>query len=70
MQTIPEVMYANAGELRAIADLIDQFNKTALALNEGAVVNVDNIMVTDTNGLPLGVLSWRTEGDTFGLALG
>lgn len=63
-------VYATAPELRAIADLIDKMNQTAGGLVDGgSVIYVDNISVTDPSGNVLGVLEWRTESDSFGVAL-
>lgn len=66
-----EVKYGTAPELRALADLIDTQNEVARGLEAaGSVLFVDNISVTDADGNPLAVLSWRTERDGFGLTLG
>jgi hypothetical protein len=66
-----EVKYARPEELRALADLIDTQNEVARGLERaGSVIFVDNVQVTDKDGNTLGVLSWRTEADSFGLALG
>jgi len=66
-----EVKYARPDELRALADLIDTQNEVARGLeNAGSVLFLDNISVTDRDGNPLGMLSWRTEADSFGVALG
>lgn len=65
-----EINYATALELRAIADVIDTQNEVYRGLEaNGSTVYLDNITVTDTNGMPLAVLVWRSEADSFGVAM-
>lgn len=61
-------VFATPPELRAVADLADTLNETARGLEHGGVVSIDNIQVFDSNGGVLGVLVWRMEADSFGLA--
>lgn len=65
------LIYATPTELRSIAEVADRMNESKAVLElAGNGLTFDEVAVYDGAGNKLGVLVWRMESDSFGIALG